>query len=75
MGETGGDADLAKEPLRLVRLRSASRTQYLDGDLSSVLEIFGEIDRSHAAPTDFFLDPVTVRYSGLEALRYDGHAI
>ena len=48
--------------------RGEFRLQNLDGDLTIVLEILGETDRSHAACAEFPLDAVAVGKGGGEAV-------
>jgi predicted esterase len=72
MGKPGRDADLTEKPLGLVRLGAAGE-QDLDGDLAAVLEILRQVDCSHPSATDFFFDPVPIRYGGLQAFRNGGH--
>ena len=42
--------------------------QYLHGDLAVVLQVLDEVDRRHAASTDFTLDGVPIGQGGLEAV-------
>ena len=47
--------------------RGEFRLQHLDRDLAIVFQIFGEIDRSHAAGAELALDAVAARKGGGEA--------
>ena len=67
MGKPGGNADLAQEALGLVPWPVPPGEQHLDGDLATVPQIFGQIDRGHAPATDLFFDPVALRHSGSQA--------
>ena len=44
--------------------------QHLDRHLAVVLEVFGEVDRGHAAGTDFVLDGIAVRKGSFQS--FDG---
>jgi hypothetical protein len=70
--EPRGNADLSKESLGLVRLGAAGK-QHFHGDLAAVLEILRQIDRGHPAATDLFLDAVSFRHGGTQAVRNLGH--
>jgi len=67
MGESRGDADFLEESIG-----SDDRGYFwfedFDGDEAVVLEIGGEVYRSHAAGTQLTLEPVPVRQSGFEPL-------
>ena len=43
------------------------RVEHLDGDLAAVLQVFGEIDRGHAALAELALEAVAVAERGGEA--------
>jgi hypothetical protein len=43
--------------------------QHLEGDRALVLEVPGEIHRSHAAPAELALDRVAVGQGGLETVQ------
>ena len=43
--------------------------QDLQRDPAAVLQVLGEVDCSHASPTELALDPVTLGKSSLEALQ------
>ncbi len=47
--------------------------QHLDGHVPVVLEIGGEVDRGHAAATQFALDGVAFLERGLQAGESVGH--
>ncbi len=49
--------DLGQEPLGSDH-RCQFRLQYLEGDLALVLQVVGQVDRSHAAFAEFTLDGV-----------------
>ena len=60
MGEPGSGFDLTQEPLRS-QCCGELRPQDFERHLAVVFQIFGEVDRGHAAGADFTLDGVTVR--------------
>ena len=68
MLQAGGDADLAMEPLG-AQAGNQLRAEHLQRDPAAVLQVLGEVDRSHPAPADLALDPVTLGKSSLEALK------
>jgi hypothetical protein len=49
--ELGGEADLVEKALPAEDGRQLG-AEHLDGDFALVLEVVGEVDRGHAAPTD-----------------------
>ena len=68
-----GDANLSLEPVGAER-GDEIRTQDLDGDLSPVLPIIGEVDGRHPSDADLTLDSVAAAESGGESLeRCGGH--
>ena len=72
MVEPRGDPDFGQEALRAEHGAELGAKD-LDGDLSIVLEIVGEIDRGHAALTQLPLDAVAVGEGHLEATLKLGH--
>jgi hypothetical protein len=64
--------DLVQEPLG-AEAGSKLRVKDLDGDLSAMLQVLGEKDRSHAATPDLGLDGVTIRQRGCETSLEVGH--
>jgi hypothetical protein len=68
VGEPGRDADLAEKTPRLIGVTAVGK-EYLEGHLSAVLQILRQIHRSHAAAADLFLDAISVRQGGTQALR------
>ncbi len=63
MLEIGGGLDLLEEPLR-AEYGGEFGPQHFHRHLAVVFQVFGEIDRGHAARTEFFLDGVAVGQSG-----------
>jgi hypothetical protein len=59
MTEPGGDLHFGEESLG-AKHRAEFRLEHLDGDLSIVLEVLGEIDRGHPARAELALDAVAV---------------
>ena len=59
MMQIGGDFDLAQKPLCSEHCRQL-RTQDFDSDRPVVLEVLGQVHRSHPASTQFPLDGVAV---------------
>ncbi len=57
MREHGRDLDLAKKPL-WTEGGGDCRRKHLDGDLAMMLEIFRQVNRSHAAAADLPNDSV-----------------
>ncbi len=57
--EASGDLDFLEEPLRAQR-RGELRLEHLDGDVTAVSHISGEVHRSHATLTDLSLDHIAV---------------
>ena len=72
--ETRGELDFAEEPLGSQR-RGQLGPEDLDRHLAMVLEVFGEIDRGHAARTQLFLDGVAVGEGGLETIEKVRHCV
>ena len=66
MLQIGGGLDLGQEPLGTDHGRELG-AQHLDGDLTVVLDVVGEIDGGHAARAELALDPVAVGEGGCEA--------
>jgi hypothetical protein len=66
MGEVSGGADFGKEPLRS-HYSSQFGPQDLEGYLPVVLQVLGQIDRSHSATTNLPLDLIAVSECGLKA--------
>ncbi len=66
MSQRGCDFDLAQKPLAAERGGQIG-TQHLERHLAVVLEIFGQIDHSHAAAADLAFDGVTVDEGCLQA--------
>jgi hypothetical protein len=59
----GGDLDLAEKPLWPDR--SGQRgMEHLDRDLPVMLEVFGEVDRPHAAVAELALEPGDAKLMG-----------
>src|SRR3954471_20179456 len=73
MLQVSRDADLAEESLVSQRL-SQFRVNHLDGNRPIVLQVLGQPDRRHAAPTKLSLDPVIAGKRGLEPAEDIGHA-
>ena len=68
MGGRGGRrADLSKETLGAYDCREL-RVHDLEGDGSVMLEVAGEIDRSHPTAPELALDRVAVRQGGDQTL-------
>ena len=65
MGEPTCDGDLAAEPLAPERTRDL-RAEHLEGNVSFLAEIAGEIDRGHAAPAELAHEPEAINEDGLE---------
>ncbi len=70
--ELGGDADLTQEALAAQHGRKLW-TEHLERDLTVVLEVVGEIDRSHPTATKLTLDGVAVGEGSLETFEEVGH--
>ena len=56
-GRAGRDLDLAEEPVGTER-RAELGLKHLQSHPAAMLQIFGEVDGSHAAATELALDPV-----------------
>ena len=56
-GRAGRDLDLAEEPVGTER-RAELGPKHLQSYPAAMLQIFGEVDGSHAAATELALDPV-----------------
>ncbi len=65
VGEPGRGLDLAQEPLGAEGRRELG-AQHLDGDGAVMLQVLGEVDRRHPAPTELALDRVAVGEGGLQ---------
>ena len=61
--QRGGGLDLHHKPLG-AEDRGELRLEDLEGDVAVVLEIAGQIDGGHAAPTELALDPISIGQSG-----------
>jgi hypothetical protein len=72
MLEPGGGADLPEEPLR-AQCGAELGVEDLEGDQAIVLEVVGEVDRSHAAPAELALDHIAVAESFSELDGNVGH--
>jgi hypothetical protein len=72
MLQRGDRLDLAEEALGADD-RGELGTQHLDRDLASMLEIFGEVDRGHAALADLALDSIATGERILKAGDRLGH--
>jgi hypothetical protein len=68
MGEPGRDADFAEETPWLIGAGAVGK-EYLEGHLSAVLQILRQIHRGHASAADLFLDAISFRQGGTQALR------
>src|SRR5947208_571481 len=68
MVEPGGDGDLPEKPLGTERGRDLG-SQHLERDGPVMLQIVGQMDRGHAAPTQLPLDAVATSQSRGETLR------
>jgi hypothetical protein len=66
------DFDLPKKSLRAKGLGEVGLEDF-DGDGAAVLQIFGEVDRGHAAPTEFTVEVVTLGQRELKAASPIGH--
>ena len=67
MLQVGGDLDLAEKSLWPDRCGQRGM-EHLDRDLPVMLEVFGEVDRPHAAVAELALEPVALAQS-LDQLR------
>ena len=70
--EIGGGLDLLDES-RGPQHGGKFGPQHLDGDLPLVLEVFGQVDRCHAARTEFVLDGIAVGEGAFEAIKSVRH--
>ena len=68
MLQAGGDLDLGEEAIAADDGAQLGMED-LDGDLAAVLQVFGEIDRGHAALAQLALDAVAVAQRRGEATR------
>ena len=66
--EAGSDVDLAQEALA-TKHRAQFGAQQLEGHLSEVLEILGEVDGGHATAADLTIDGVAIGQGCLEAVQ------
>ena len=64
--ETGGDLDLAQEPVGAERDCKLG-AQDLQGDGAAVSQVLGEVDRRHPTATELVLDRVAPGEGGLQA--------
>ena len=67
VGETGGELDLAEEPLGADRGREVG-PEDLEGDLAVVAEVLGQEHDGHAALTELALEAVAAGETALELL-------
>ena len=72
MGETGGELDLAEEPVGADRGREVG-TEDLEGDLAVVAEVLGQEHDGHAALAELALELVAAGESGFELLLQGVH--
>ncbi len=70
--QASGDLDFFEEPIRAQR-RGQLRLQHLDGDVTVVPHIQGEVYGGHATCTDFSLDHVAVTNGVGEGFWEVGH--
>jgi hypothetical protein len=66
--QTGGEVDLALEPLRAQRGREL-RQQHLEGDRPLVTEVLGEVNRGHAAAPELALEGIAAGEGVAEGFR------
>ena len=59
MLQIGGELDLLQEPLR-TKYRRELRVQNLYGHLAVVPDVFGQVNRRHAARAQFALDAISI---------------
>jgi hypothetical protein len=74
MLEVGGDLDLFEEPLPAEDGRQLGSEDF-DRHLTVVLQVFGQVDRGHAAGPEFVLDGVAVGEGGFEAVERVWHCV
>jgi hypothetical protein len=67
--QPGGKPDFALEPIR-PQGGGQLRMKHLQGDWPIVVEVVGEVYRSHATPAELTLDTVTVGKVRLELLEH-----
>ena len=67
MLETRGGRDLPHEELAAENSREF-RFQHFERDVAFVLEVFGQIDRGHAAGAELTLDPVAIHERCIQSL-------
>jgi hypothetical protein len=72
MAESGGCGDFPEEPFLTQRGRQLG-AQHLDGDLSVVPEVMGQIDHGHAAGTQLSLNAVAFGEGGGQPLGNAAH--
>ena len=72
MLQVSGDLDLLEEPLG-AQHGGEFGPQHLHRHLAVVFQVFGKVDRGHAARAKLFLDGVAVGEGGLEAVEGVGH--
>jgi len=70
--QVGGDADLAEKAIGAERDREL-RSEHLDGDLTLVLEIPGEVHGGHATFPHLAIERVPVAQSGRQLVEQSGH--
>jgi hypothetical protein len=72
MLEVGGEPNLAKEPVGPDRGGELG-PQGLDGDLATMAQVLGQVDRGHAALAHRTLDVISVAERAAKLLQYVRH--